>query len=143
MELTLTGEYAVRVLIYIATNPEKKSFHIKELSKECAVPDQYLRKIIPQLTKSGILTSQRGNGGGVSLSKLSDKISLLEVIESVEGEIFLNKCLISSEFCNRTSWCEVHCVWIEARERMRDTLSSRSIKYLAEQSILNKHKLSA
>lgn len=143
MELTLTGEYAVRVLIYIASKSGVKSFHIKELSDECSVPDQYLRKIIPQLTKSGILTSQRGNGGGVGLSRPPEKISLLEVIESIEGKIFLNKCLISPSFCNRTSWCEVHCVWVEAQDKIRETLSSRSIKYLAEQSELNKHKLSA
>lgn len=141
MELTLTGEYAIRVLVFIAENLERPNLQITELALECGIPDQYLRKIIPQLTKAGVLTSQRGNGGGIKLAKSSDEISLLEVIEAIEGKIFLNKCLLSADFCNRTSWCSVHCVWIEAQDKLKEVLANRSVRYLAEQNKLNRKKL--
>jgi DNA-binding IscR family transcriptional regulator len=56
---------------------------------------------------------------------------LLDVIEAVEGKLYLNKCLIGPQFCERTGWCAVHLVWCEAQQKLKEILSSRSLAELA------------
>jgi Rrf2 family transcriptional regulator, iron-sulfur cluster assembly transcription factor len=130
MQLTLTGEYAVRAMIHLASVPPGELAQISDISARWDIPENFLRKIIPSLTKSGMIASRRGNGGGVSLAKPAESITLLDVIEAVEGPMYLNKCLIGPEFCNRTAWCVVHCVWSEAQETLKGILRSKSIAEL-------------
>jgi Rrf2 family protein len=76
--------------------------------------------------------SVRGRGGGIKLGKSSEKITALEVIEAVEGKIFLNKCLFSDDICDRSDWCSMNEVWEEAQESLKNVLKSKSIAQLAE-----------
>ena len=53
---------------------------------------------------------------------LTDKLTLLDVVEAVIGEIFLNDCIMRAESCNRSNSCTVHRVWDKARNQLRATL---------------------
>jgi Rrf2 family transcriptional regulator, iron-sulfur cluster assembly transcription factor len=130
MQLTMEGEYAVRAMMHIASLPKGTVARIPDISREWDVPEKFLRKIVARLTKGGLLLSHRGAGGGVSLGKAARKISLLDVIELVEGPMALNKCLIDPRFCRRTRSCTVHAVWSEAQIAMRSILGSRTLAEL-------------
>jgi Rrf2 family transcriptional regulator, iron-sulfur cluster assembly transcription factor len=130
MQLTMEGEYAVRAMMHIASLPKGTVARIPDISREWDVPEKFLRKIVAKLTKGGLLLSHRGAGGGVSLGKAARKISLLDVIELVEGPMALNKCLIDHRFCRRTRSCTVHAVWCEAQTAMRSVLGSRTLAEL-------------
>ncbi len=136
MQLTMTGEYAVRAMMHLACLPKGTVARIPDISRKWDIPENFLRKIIAKLTKGGLLLSHRGAGGGVSLAKPARKIALLEVIELVEGPMALNKCLINPRPCSRTGSCTVHVVWCEAQSAMRHILGSRSLAELATRSNL-------
>lgn len=127
----MSGEYAIRAMLHLACENSDKNIQIQDISKKWDIPENFLRKIIPLLTKAGLISSIRGSGGGIKLGKSSEKISALNVIEAVEGEIFLNKCLFSDEICNRSDWCSMHEVWQEAQESLKKVLNSKSIAQLA------------
>jgi Rrf2 family protein len=135
MQLTLSGEYAVRTMIHLASKPFGTIVHIQEVANEWDIPVKYLRKIVAQLSKSGLIISQRGVGGGIKLARSAEKMTLLDVIEGVEGKIFLNKCLIAQHMCSRSIWCSVHTIWSEAQEKMKEVLVSRSLADLASQGV--------
>ncbi|MCX6149540.1 MAG: Rrf2 family transcriptional regulator [Ignavibacteriales bacterium] len=134
MQLTMTGEYALRAIVYICSKPNGSIFQISEISTSNGIPESFLRKIIPQLNKSGIIQSQRGIGGGISLRKPAELLTPLEIIESVEGKISLNKCLISSDFCSNDKWCSVHTLWSEAQNKLKEMLSGKTMAQLAEEN---------
>jgi len=136
MQLTMTGEYALRAMLYICSKPKGSIFQISEISTTNEIPESFLRKIIPQLNKSGILQSQRGIGGGISLLKAAEEFTPLEIIETVEGEIGLNKCLISSDFCSNEKWCSVHILWSEAQKKLKESLSAKTMAQLAEENLI-------
>ena len=69
MQLTMTGEYAVRAMMHVASLPKGDRARIPSISREWDIPEKFLRKIIAKLTKGGLLRSHRGAGGGVSLAK--------------------------------------------------------------------------
>jgi len=133
----MTGEYALRAMLYISSRPFGSAFQISEIAEKNEIPENFLRKIIPQLKKASILNSQRGNGGGISLMKNAELITPLEIIEAVEGPISLNKCLIHSKFCSREDYCSFHILWSDAQQQLKSMLASRNLKELAEKNSEN------
>ena len=91
MQLTMTGEYAVRAMIHLASLPEGMTVQISSISAEWDIPETFLRKIVGLLSRAHLIISRRGNGGGIQLAKSPADITLVDVIEAVEGKISLNK----------------------------------------------------
>ncbi len=131
----MTGEYAIRAITYLASIPMGKMVHISDISSSQKIPETLLRKIIGQLVKLGFIFSTRGAGGGVRLARPPAEITLLEIVESMEGKIFLNQCLIGPEFCERSAYCAVHFVWQEVQDKMVEILGGRSLADVNEENI--------
>lgn len=127
----MSGEYAIRAMLHLAGEDLNKNVQIQDISKKWDIPENFLRKIIPLLAKVGLVMSVRGSGGGIKLAKSPNKITALDVIEAVEGKIFLNKCLFSDDICDRSDWCSMHEVWEEAQESLKNVLKSKSIAQLS------------
>ncbi len=105
------------------------------------IPTQFLSKIAQQLAHAGLIEIVQGSKGGLRLVVSPDKISLLDVVEAVIGEIFLNDCLLKSTSCDRSNACAAHLVWQKARNQLRTTLQDATFaKLLQEQSCFNSLK---
>jgi len=140
MQLSMTGEYAVRTMIHLAAVPSGELVQICDISKEWSIPEGFLRKITAQLSKDGLIRSQRGAGGGIMLSRPADTLTLLDVIEAVEGKVFLNKCLIAPGTCHFDPTCAVHLVWCDAQQSLRTILKKKSLAELASGLIVNRSR---
>ena len=127
----MSGEYAIRAMLHLAGEDLNKNVQIQDISKKWDIPENFLRKIIPQLAKASLVMSIRGSGGGIKLAKSPEIITALDVIEAVEGKIFLNKCLFSDDICDRSDWCSMHEVWKEAQESLKKVLKNKSIAQLS------------
>ena len=130
MKLSMSGEYGIRAMLYLSTISIGESVHIADISRSQGIPDSLLRKIIGQLVKWDLVHSKRGKGGGISLAQPAEEISLLNVIEAIEGKIQLNECLISPKLCSRISACAVHLVWKQVQDQMKNTLNANSLASL-------------
>lgn len=111
MQLTLKGDYAVRVVVDLAAQPPSVPVRTRDLRRRTGVPPAYLSKIIQTLAHAGLVRTRRGAAGGVSLVPAPQSISLRRVIEAVEGPIYLNRCLVRPGACPRDRTCPVHPVW--------------------------------
>ena len=105
MQLTRQADYAMRAVLYLATTPLA---NIREIAKAQFVPQEYLAKILQRLAKAGIVTTHRGVGGGISLARAPEKITLMDVIEAIEGPVALNRCFVRPGECPRESYCAMH-----------------------------------
>lgn len=130
--LSKGAEYAVRGVLHLASKPSGVVAFIDEIAEAEDVPRAYLAKIFQVLLKKGFLRSKRGPGGGFNLAREAKDITLLDIIETMEGTISLNDCLISAGFCEREDKCPVHDVWREAQKKLKDFLSNSNFKELAE-----------
>ena len=135
MQLTMTGEYAIRTMVHLSSIPTGAIAQISDISRKWDIPETFLRKIVARLSRAHLVKSHRGVRGGVSLARPAEQISLLEVLEEMEGEMALNRCLVEPQSCSRTSTCLVHGVWCEAQGMLRGLLSSRSFADLARTSV--------
>ena len=132
MRLTRAGEYAVRCVLCLAKKGRGELVSRQEISACGDIPSHFLAKIAQQLSRASIIEIQQGAKGGYRLLVSPEKLTLLEVIETIIGEIFLNDCVLRPESCNASSNCAVNRVWLEARTQLRDTLRQVTFAKLIE-----------
>ena len=135
MRLTRAAEYAIRCVLYLSDQEENSLVSKKEIAGAMDIPDQYLGKIAQQLSRAGIIEILQGARGGFRLIKHPSDISLLEVIEAILGEIYLNDCILRPDSCTKSDTCGVHMVWARARDQLRDTLDAAKFSQLANTEI--------
>jgi len=131
MELTRKGDYAIRGIIYLASQPPNKISLLSEIAVAVDVPQTFLAKIFQQFSKTGIVKSFRGTGGGFLLAGPPESITLLQVVEAVEGPILPNRCVLKPGECERDASCTVHPVWRQIQQQVRSILAGITLKDLA------------
>lgn len=134
MQLTRAADYAARVMIHLASLPAGGRASRSDLAAAAEVPKPFLGKILQSLVRSGLITSQRGVTGGFVLGRCPSEVTLLDVIEAVEGPLFLNRCLNPGEGCHRSAWCAAHYLWVDAQSAMAAVLRRASLLDLARES---------
>ncbi len=122
MKLTRAGEYAIRCMLYLSVAGKGVLVRRREIARAMSIPEQFLVKIAQQLAHAGIIEIVQGAGGGYRLTVLPEHLSVLEVVEAIIGEIFLNDCIAHPDNCPRRPTCAAHLVWETARTQLRDTL---------------------
>ncbi len=135
MQITRATDYAVRVMAHLATLPEGARVPVSELARAGGAPESFVSKVLQQLVRCGMVTSLRGMGGGFQLAVRPDQVTLLELVEAVEGPLQINLCLPGKQSCDRKSWCGAHPIWREAQAALKKTLASATIAGLARDSI--------
>ena len=131
MQLTRAGEYGILGTLYLAERHDEPVVMLAQIAEAEGAPESFLRKIFGMLAKHGIVEAQRGRHGGFHLARAPDQISLLEVIEAIEGPIALNVCLLRPESCDKRDDCPVHHVWEEAQGALLSVLDKHSLGDLA------------
>ena len=133
MRLTKAGEYGVRCILFLAGNGHGKVVGRVKIAKSMGIPEQFLGKIAQQLSRSGFIEIIQGAKGGYRLLLSPDKLTLLDVVEAVTGEIFLNDCVMRPESCFRSPECAIHRVWEKARNQLRETLKEATFAKMLEE----------
>lgn len=133
MRLTRAGEYAIRCVLYLAMNRDRRIVGRKEIAEAMDIPAQFLGKVAQNLGRAGLIAIHQGARGGYELVTAPEDLSLLAVVEAIDGEIFLNDCLHRPESCERSPLCSVHRVWQRARSELRATLGGMSLAQLVEE----------
>jgi Rrf2 family protein len=125
MQITRQADYAIRAVRYLAKQGSNQRAATSTVAQEMKIPPSFLAKIISQLSIAGLLHTSRGARGGVSLAREPKEISVLDVVEAIDGPILLNECVGDTESCAFSDDCMVHPIWMEAQEtlvkRLRET----------------------
>ncbi len=132
MKITQESDYAMRIVLFLCRLGVGKKIEAKAISEAEGVTLRFTLKILRKLTHSGIIASFRGVNGGYALAREPQEITMRDVIEAVEGEIFINRCLNSKENCNiqRGNVCAVHKELAKIQRSLLENLSSVTFKKL-------------
>ena len=133
MQLTRAADYAVRVMIHMATLLAHERALLPTLARATGAPESFLSKVLQALCRAGFIVSRRGQAGGFEMLPPGRKASVRSVIEAIEGPIRLNVCLVTGASCKRKSFCPAHPVWTRAQEAMLGVLNKATIADLALQ----------
>src|SRR5512139_3481692 len=131
MQITRQADYAVRAVLYLAQLGSDQRAATSQIAQDQQIPPSFLAKIVSQLSVAGLLQTSRGARGGVSLARAPEQISVLEVVEAIDGPILLNECVSASGVCNFGDDCPMKPIWCDAQaelvSRLRSTTFDRFI----------------
>lgn len=140
-----TSKYALRAVIYLAQN-EKENLRtgIKKISDDLDIPSPFLSKILQTLAKKKILLSTKGPNGGFAINKKSGEITIMDIIEVIDGLDFFNNCLLGLD-CHENEKddyrCPIHEKYDPIKEQMRSFFENQTIGELAENMKKSDHLL--
>ncbi|MGE5250429.1 MAG: RrF2 family transcriptional regulator [Bacteroidota bacterium] len=134
MQITRQADYAVRAVLYLARLGQTERAATSQVAQEQNIPPSFLAKIISQLSIAGLLQTSRGARGGVTLAREPADISLLEVIEAIDGPILLNECVGDAATCTFDEACPLRPVWCDAQNELVTRLKGTNFAQLLERS---------
>ena len=134
MQITRQADYAVRAVLYLANLGTSERAATSTVAEEQRIPPSFLAKIISQLSIAGLLHTSRGARGGVTLAREPGDISLLEVIEAIDGPIQLNECVADDSLCSFDDTCPLRPVWSDAQNELVARLKKTNFGQLIHQS---------
>lgn len=121
MQITRQADYAVRAVLYLARNGDQRTA-TSMIAEKQRIPPSFLAKIVSQLSIAGLLHTSRGARGGVALARDAKDITLLEVVEAIDGPIQLNECVGDAGECSFDDDCPLRPVWCDAQEQLVNKL---------------------
>ncbi len=125
LELTRRADYAIRASLALARTGDRLS--VRRIATVERIPAQILPRIMTDLRRAGLVRSVAGRTGGYELAGRGGSVSLLEVIEAVEGDGRRRTCVLSSTACGLEGTCDVHQVFFEAQEAMLSALAATTL----------------
>jgi Rrf2 family protein len=128
--ITRKTDYAIRCVLHLAES-EKEVVMVNEIAQDREIPRSFLAKILQTLAKAGIVQSIRGVKGGFRLARKAHNITLLEVVETMEGAVAMNICAVDKGMCSLSSTCSAHPVWDEIRKDVEKRLRKWNFARLA------------
>jgi Rrf2 family protein len=134
MQITRQADYAIRAVRYLAKQELNQRSATSTVAREMKIPPSFLAKIISQLSIAGLLHTSRGARGGVTLARAPGDISLLDVVEAIDGPILLNECVGDPANCDFSDDCLVHPIWKEVQESLVKSLRETRFDQLASKN---------
>lgn len=134
LKLTKKADYGLIAVKHLAEKGRQQSASAKDIADAYRLPQEALAKILQKLAKSGLLVSQHGTNGGYALARDPRSITVLEVIRTIDGPLFITSCLEHAESCEQTPSCNVREPLRRVNDSIRDVLERLTIADMRERS---------
>lgn len=126
-------EYALRATIFIAEKGTKNNkISIEEIAKAIDSPRPFTAKILQSLSKGNVISSAKGPNGGFYITHKSLKLPAKAILEAIEKEDTLNRCILGLHNCSETNPCPMHAEYKSIRLQLNNLFHKKTIQSLAD-----------
>ena len=135
MKFGVGVDYCLKALITLAERyPNVQPQRVEEIAAAQGIPENYLRRLLIELKRGGLVASQKGPSGGYLLARHPAKITMADVVQIVEGDFAPVECLEENgnSPCHRGDACAMRSVWCEVRDNVNEILRRTTLQMLAE-----------
>ena len=132
MKITAKSRYALRILLDIAVSGDAAPRPISEIAASQSISEKFISRIAVPLRRAGLLATERGVRGGLRLARFADQITLLDILEAMEGPFGLLRCLAHPGVCRRQGKCAAECTWRRVNEAFAETLRKTRLSDVVE-----------
>jgi Rrf2 family protein len=130
----------IRAAVWLSTKPQDEYYHIQSISDALNLPYHFLAKSLQTLVRCNILVSRRGANGGVKLARASSDITLISLIDAVDGSTFFDACILGIGDCEDEKPCALHAQWEKWRTEMHEMYSAMRLDEITDDVLLRKIK---
>lgn len=132
MKISHKADYALSAVLYMSKQPQEKRNSINAIAESERVPRDFLAKILKELTTAGIIKSFKGVHGGYQLAKSANQISVLDIIEAMDGPLGINLCVRGEHGCSRDKdgHCSMYSFWNKMQNQVRTAFKAETMAKL-------------
>ncbi len=134
MKISTKGRYGLRIMVDLAQHDGDQPRMIADICKSQSLSPKYVGRLILKLRNAGMIASVRGAKGGYKIKRLPKHITLLEIIETMEGALSIVDCVACPKKCKRSEGCVAREIWGELNAKIKRDLESITL-----QDIINRH----
>ena len=131
MIFSSSTEYAIRGLSELAGRGSEVPVMLDDLVSGTDLPRDFLAKVFQKLVHGGVLRSAKGRGGGFTLAQPAHEITLISIVEAIDGPQIFDRCVVGLEKCNDHMPCPQHDLYKPIRQRLKDYMVTTSLADLA------------
>ncbi len=124
--------YAIRALTRMNIIAGEQNVLLEDICANSDLPKQFVAKIFQQLTKTGIIKSIKGRGGGFAFNTPPSEIFLYQIVEIIDGPAPLDGCVVGLNICNDNTPCPQHEYWKPIKESLKNFLQKTSLDMMSE-----------
>ena len=133
MQVTRRTDYAMRILLELAKDEDGAPISVRALADDQEVPYAFARSIQRDLVAASLVAAHRGAAGGLTLARPASQITVLEVLEAMQGPVSCSLCTSDPDWCGRSTSCRLHRVWEEADGLLRNYLGGKTLAGLVSE----------
>jgi Rrf2 family protein len=133
LKLTKKADYALMAMKHLAEHASQTSRSAKDVADAFGIPPEALAKILQRLAKAGLLHSQHGINGGYTLARPAHTISAFEVIQAIDGPLFITSCVTVRGECDQTDRCNIREPLRKVNESIEAVLRRIKISHMREE----------
>ena len=128
MKISTKGRYGLRILLDLALHNQDEPRLMKDIARSQQISEKYISRLILPLNEAGFVISFRGAKGGLKLAKAPKEISLLEIVEAMEGRLAIVDCVFDKNFCPKSNDCSACKMWSVLNKKIRKQMSEITLK---------------
>lgn len=128
---TRACEYALQAMLYLALQPPHTPTLQRDISEALNIPQHFLGKVLQSLSRSRLVVSQKGKAGGFVIGKPPRDITPNDIIQAIDGPLFLEDCVLGFPGCSDEIPCPVHSQWKDIKESILEMLRNKNIEQLS------------
>ena len=137
MKISTKGRYGLRILLDLALHESVSPRMIRDIAESQNISEKYISRLIIELRKAGMVKSIRGAKGGYKLARTPKYLTLLDVVEVMEGPVAIVDCVESPRCCTRQDLCAARDIWTRLNTEIRDSLAKVTLQDIVDQSRRN------
>ncbi len=132
LELTRRGDYAVRAMLALTRRGGNGPMSTRRIAEGMGIPERFLPQVMGDLVRAALVEATPGRNGGYTLARPADQITILDVVEAVEGDSRRRTCVLRGGPCGVDGYCDVHDVFFSAQDAMLRALGGATLAGLPE-----------
>jgi Rrf2 family protein len=135
-------EYSIRAIIFLALRANSdKLIGTADIARELDFPEAFLGKVLQNIVKKGLVVSVKGPGGGFYINNNTCELSILDIVEILEGLGFLSKCGLGLHSCDDNNPCPIHNEYQSVNTKIREALSSKTIRIIKQDIVAGNYSM--
>ena len=127
LQLTKRTDYAIRACLYLASDESERPACSSSIALRMEIPERFLPRVLGELLQAGIVEAQIGRNGGYRLRRSADRVSILELLETLEGPTRTDRCALRQQQCDAADTCAFHPVMNQAQSALIEVLAATTL----------------
>jgi Rrf2 family transcriptional regulator, iron-sulfur cluster assembly transcription factor len=128
-------DYAIRVVLTLAKRGSDERVSTAEIRKEMLIPPALAQRIVADLARGGFILTFPGRDGGLTLARPAREINLRQIVEHIEGKVFISDCLVENGECPFDNKCPVRFRWTRLQSQMMLELEQTTFEELSQETL--------